>query len=218
MDGGIAVRTVMNLSSSFDHRFVDGYDAASLVQELKALLEHPGAMFLGDFVAAGADCAGTGRIWLRRAGPPLMQHVVKRWFSGRYGDLKRAVAAACRSDRGRTSLYARPAILAVAVDRLAATVCLTASTRERMGTTIELAKNRMRLPPMQTEDSVDAVGCLSTCRSSRSRVHEQPVVSVDDPVTKPEKVVEKGNRTLAFRGVMLGEHKPVPPHVYGLSH
>ncbi len=47
MDGGITVRTVMNLSSSFDHRFVDGYDAASLVQELKALLEHPGAMFVG---------------------------------------------------------------------------------------------------------------------------------------------------------------------------
>ena len=48
MDGGITVRTVMNLSSSFDHRFVDGFDGASLVQELKALLEHPGAMFLGD--------------------------------------------------------------------------------------------------------------------------------------------------------------------------
>ena len=46
MDGGITVRTVMNLSSSFDHRFVDGYDAALLVQELKALLERPGAMFV----------------------------------------------------------------------------------------------------------------------------------------------------------------------------
>ena len=46
-DGGIAVRKVMNVSSSFDHRFVDGYDAASLVQELKTLLECPGTMFLG---------------------------------------------------------------------------------------------------------------------------------------------------------------------------
>ena len=47
VDGGIAVRTVMNLSSSFDHRFVDGFEAASLVQEVRGLLEHPGAMFLG---------------------------------------------------------------------------------------------------------------------------------------------------------------------------
>ena len=46
MDGGIAVRTVMNLSSSFDHRFVDGFDGASLVQEVRALLECPGAMFV----------------------------------------------------------------------------------------------------------------------------------------------------------------------------
>ena len=46
-DGGIAVRKVMNVSSSFDHRFVDGYNAASLVQELKTLLECPGTMFLG---------------------------------------------------------------------------------------------------------------------------------------------------------------------------
>ena len=46
MDGGIVVRTIMNLSSSFDHRFVDGFDAASFVQEVRALLEHPGAMFV----------------------------------------------------------------------------------------------------------------------------------------------------------------------------
>ena len=38
----------MNLSSSFDHRFVDGFDAASFVQEVRALLEHPGAMFVGE--------------------------------------------------------------------------------------------------------------------------------------------------------------------------
>ena len=38
----IAVRKVMNLSSSFDHRVVDGYDAAAFIQEVKAMLEHPG--------------------------------------------------------------------------------------------------------------------------------------------------------------------------------
>ena len=33
--GAIAVRLTMNLSSSFDHRFVDGYDAAATIQALK---------------------------------------------------------------------------------------------------------------------------------------------------------------------------------------
>ena len=36
-------RTMMNLSSSFDHRIVDGWDAATFVQRLKALLETPAA-------------------------------------------------------------------------------------------------------------------------------------------------------------------------------
>ncbi len=40
-DGKIAIRRMMNLSSSFDHRFVDGYDAAAMIQALKAQLEHP---------------------------------------------------------------------------------------------------------------------------------------------------------------------------------
>jgi 2-oxoisovalerate dehydrogenase E2 component (dihydrolipoyl transacylase) len=44
--GDIRVRTMMNLSSSFDHRFVDGFDAASMIQRLKALLEQPATMFL----------------------------------------------------------------------------------------------------------------------------------------------------------------------------
>ncbi len=44
--GAIAVRLMMNLSSSFDHRFVDGYDAASMIQALKSLLEHPATIFL----------------------------------------------------------------------------------------------------------------------------------------------------------------------------
>lgn len=44
--GAIAVRRVMNLSSSFDHRFVDGYDAAGMIQTLKEFLEHPATIFM----------------------------------------------------------------------------------------------------------------------------------------------------------------------------
>jgi len=47
-EGQIVVRLVMNLSSSFDHRFVDGHDAASLIQGLKQLLEHPALIFIPD--------------------------------------------------------------------------------------------------------------------------------------------------------------------------
>ncbi len=43
--GEVAVRRMMNLSSSFDHRFVDGHDAASLIQALKECLEHPATIF-----------------------------------------------------------------------------------------------------------------------------------------------------------------------------
>jgi 2-oxoisovalerate dehydrogenase E2 component (dihydrolipoyl transacylase) len=45
-NGQIVIRTMMNLSSSFDHRFVDGYDAAAMIQALKQLLEQPGALIL----------------------------------------------------------------------------------------------------------------------------------------------------------------------------
>lgn len=45
-DGAIVVRKVMNLSSSFDHRVVDGYDAAEFIQKIKALLEHPATLFM----------------------------------------------------------------------------------------------------------------------------------------------------------------------------
>jgi 2-oxoisovalerate dehydrogenase E2 component (dihydrolipoyl transacylase) len=45
-DGAVAVRRIMNLSSSFDHRFVDGYDAAAMIQALKDLLEHPAMIFI----------------------------------------------------------------------------------------------------------------------------------------------------------------------------
>jgi len=46
LEGQIVVRRIMNLSSSFDHRFVDGYDAASMIQALKELLEQPALIFI----------------------------------------------------------------------------------------------------------------------------------------------------------------------------
>ncbi len=39
-------RKMMNLSSSFDHRVVDGWDAATFVQRIKALLETPALIFI----------------------------------------------------------------------------------------------------------------------------------------------------------------------------
>jgi 2-oxoisovalerate dehydrogenase E2 component (dihydrolipoyl transacylase) len=39
-------RKMMNLSSSFDHRVVDGYDAARFVQHIKSLLETPALIFM----------------------------------------------------------------------------------------------------------------------------------------------------------------------------
>jgi 2-oxoisovalerate dehydrogenase E2 component (dihydrolipoyl transacylase) len=45
-NGHIAVRKMMNLSSSFDHRVVDGFDAAQFIQRIKALLQHPSLMFM----------------------------------------------------------------------------------------------------------------------------------------------------------------------------
>ena len=44
--GAIAIRRMMNLSSSFDHRFVDGYDAAAMIQALKDCIEHPATIFI----------------------------------------------------------------------------------------------------------------------------------------------------------------------------
>ena len=44
--GTVAIRLMMNLSSSFDHRFVDGYDAAALIQAVKDRLEHPATIFI----------------------------------------------------------------------------------------------------------------------------------------------------------------------------
>jgi 2-oxoisovalerate dehydrogenase E2 component (dihydrolipoyl transacylase) len=45
--GAIVVRQVMNLSSSFDHRVVDGAVGAAFVQRMKELLEHPATLFIG---------------------------------------------------------------------------------------------------------------------------------------------------------------------------
>tara|TARA_Y100000768_G_scaffold191663_1_gene143670 strand:+ start:2491 stop:3777 length:1287 start_codon:yes stop_codon:yes gene_type:complete len=44
--GNVVVRRIMNLSSSFDHRVIDGADGASLVQHLKRMLEHPAMIFM----------------------------------------------------------------------------------------------------------------------------------------------------------------------------
>lgn len=47
IDGSfITVRKMMNLSSAFDHRIVDGYDAALFVQRVKRMLEHPALIFM----------------------------------------------------------------------------------------------------------------------------------------------------------------------------
>jgi len=46
VDGQVAIRRIMNLSSSFDHRFVDGFDAAAMIQALKARLEQPATLFI----------------------------------------------------------------------------------------------------------------------------------------------------------------------------
>jgi 2-oxoisovalerate dehydrogenase E2 component (dihydrolipoyl transacylase) len=46
LEGSVAIRRIMNLSSSFDHRFVDGYDAAAMILALKDLLEHPATIFI----------------------------------------------------------------------------------------------------------------------------------------------------------------------------
>jgi 2-oxoisovalerate dehydrogenase E2 component (dihydrolipoyl transacylase) len=46
VDGAVVARQIMNLSSSFDHRVVDGADAAAFIQRIKALLETPALLFI----------------------------------------------------------------------------------------------------------------------------------------------------------------------------
>ncbi|KVU46091.1 branched-chain alpha-keto acid dehydrogenase subunit E2 [Burkholderia ubonensis] len=45
-DGAVVARKLMNLSSSFDHRVVDGMDAAEFIQAVRALLERPALLFV----------------------------------------------------------------------------------------------------------------------------------------------------------------------------
>ena len=45
-NNGVTTRLMMNLSSSFDHRVVDGYDAARAIQALKRYLEFPATLFM----------------------------------------------------------------------------------------------------------------------------------------------------------------------------
>jgi 2-oxoisovalerate dehydrogenase E2 component (dihydrolipoyl transacylase) len=45
-NGKIVIRRILNLSSAFDHRVVDGADGASLIQHLKRMLETPALIFM----------------------------------------------------------------------------------------------------------------------------------------------------------------------------
>lgn len=47
-DGGFIPRDIMNLSSSFDHRIIDGWDATQFIHHLKGLLESPATLFMED--------------------------------------------------------------------------------------------------------------------------------------------------------------------------
>ncbi len=47
-DGGFVPRKILNLSSSFDLRVVDGYDAATFIQRVRGLLETPAMLFIED--------------------------------------------------------------------------------------------------------------------------------------------------------------------------
>ena len=47
-NGTFEPRQVLNLSSSFDHRIVDGWDAATFVQRIKALMESPALLFVDE--------------------------------------------------------------------------------------------------------------------------------------------------------------------------
>ncbi len=45
-EGAIVVRTMMNLSSSFDHRIVDGWHAAEFIGAIRSQLEHPATLYI----------------------------------------------------------------------------------------------------------------------------------------------------------------------------
>jgi len=45
-DGGFVPRDIMNISASFDHRIIDGWEATLFVQQIKGLLEAPATLFM----------------------------------------------------------------------------------------------------------------------------------------------------------------------------
>ncbi|PCJ49951.1 MAG: branched-chain alpha-keto acid dehydrogenase subunit E2 [Gammaproteobacteria bacterium] len=45
-DGAFIPRDIMNLSSSFDHRIIDGWEATLFIQQIKSLLESPATLFM----------------------------------------------------------------------------------------------------------------------------------------------------------------------------
>jgi 2-oxoisovalerate dehydrogenase E2 component (dihydrolipoyl transacylase) len=45
-NGGLVARKMMNLSSSFDHRVIDGMDAAEFIQTIRGYLECPATLFV----------------------------------------------------------------------------------------------------------------------------------------------------------------------------
>jgi len=45
-DGAVVARQLMNLSSSFDHRVVDGADAAAFIQSVRRYVEQPAMLFV----------------------------------------------------------------------------------------------------------------------------------------------------------------------------
>ena len=46
LGGAVVVRKMMNLSSSFDHRVVDGLHAAEFIQRVRQLLQSPALLFV----------------------------------------------------------------------------------------------------------------------------------------------------------------------------
>ncbi|MEL6667308.1 MAG: 2-oxo acid dehydrogenase subunit E2, partial [Pseudomonadota bacterium] len=45
-NGMFVPRKVLNLSCSFDHRFIDGWEAAQFIQIMKSQIENPAELFL----------------------------------------------------------------------------------------------------------------------------------------------------------------------------
>lgn len=48
VEGMVAVRKIMNLSSSFDHRIIDGFEAAAFIAEVRKVLESPSRVVSGN--------------------------------------------------------------------------------------------------------------------------------------------------------------------------